>query len=233
MSLLLFTAGLLNAKVIATIPEASGICYIPTTKTLIVVNDEGWIYELTKKGKILRKKRVGNYDLEGVTYNPQSDTLYLAEEKKSSLLLLSYKNFKLQKELPIKRKFHGKKFLHKTDNSGIEGITFFQGELYLSHQSSFLFKIKLKKNRAKIVKIYNYGLKDIAGLGVKENSLFLVSDTKNLLIEYDVKSNRARQKIHLPHFAQEGICFDEKEYIFFADDDGRVLQYKLKKIGVK
>ncbi len=49
-----------NIKIIAKIPEASGISYSKSSNTLFVVNDEGTIYELSTKGKILRKKSLEN-----------------------------------------------------------------------------------------------------------------------------------------------------------------------------
>lgn len=43
-------------KVIAKIPEASGIVYSEKSNTLFVVNDEGTIYEVSLRGKIKREK---------------------------------------------------------------------------------------------------------------------------------------------------------------------------------
>jgi xanthine dehydrogenase molybdopterin-binding subunit B len=51
---------------ISKIPEASGISYCNSSDTLIVANDEGTYYEINRKGKILQKKKLGKYDLEGV-----------------------------------------------------------------------------------------------------------------------------------------------------------------------
>ncbi|MEA2017948.1 MAG: hypothetical protein U9N59_05830, partial [Campylobacterota bacterium] len=47
------------SKKIVNIPEASGICFIDKTKSIVVVNDEGWIYKLTTNGKIVQKKYLG------------------------------------------------------------------------------------------------------------------------------------------------------------------------------
>ena len=80
--LFILGANMLNAKVIAKIPEASGICFIKKSNTLIVSNDEGWLYELKTNGKILRKKYLGKYDLEGVAYDKSNGKLLLCVEKK-------------------------------------------------------------------------------------------------------------------------------------------------------
>ena len=54
-------------KVIAKIPEASGIVYSQKSDTLFVVNDEGKIYEITTNGKLVKKLNIGKYDFEGIT----------------------------------------------------------------------------------------------------------------------------------------------------------------------
>ena len=68
--------------------------------------------------------------------------------------------------------------------------------------------------------------------GSGDGYLYMLSDKKNLLIKYDLKNNKTIKKIKLPKFAQEGICFDDKKNIYIADDDGRILKYKAKKIDL-
>lgn len=228
----------LNASSIAKIPEASGICYIQKSNKLIVVNDEGWIYRLTTKGDIITKKYLGDYDLEGVTYDKKSNLLLLAVEGKNSILMLNKDTFKIIKEVKIKKKYQGIKILEKSKN-GIEAITMINDNIYIAKQSALksskdyvLFKIKnLKKKKAKITAIYKHSFKDIAGLCFYKKHLFMVSDKKNLLIKYSLKQNKAIQTIKLPKSAQEGICFDKK-HLYIADDNGNILKYKTKKLGI-
>ena len=224
----------LYAKTIAQIPEASGICYISSTNTLLVANDEGWLYEITPKGKILRKKYLGKYDLEGVTHSKSTDKLYLANEAKNSILMVDRVSFRVEKEIKIKKKFQGKKVFTKSKKKGIEAIAFFKDALYVSHQASVVFRVgSLKKNKTKITQVYKHPYKDIAGLTFKDGFLYMLSDKQNLLIKYDIKKSRTLQKIKLKKFAQEGICFDDKNNIYFADDNGRVLKYKTKNLGIE
>ncbi|MEA3331950.1 MAG: SdiA-regulated domain-containing protein [Campylobacterota bacterium] len=215
----------INAKVIAKIPEASGICYIQNLKQLIVINDEGWIYRVTKKGKILEKKFLGDYDLEGIDYNEISKKLYLAVEGKNYILVLDINSFKILEKIKIKKQYK---------KSGLEAIAIKDSEIYLSNQNnSVLFKLgKIKNNKAKIIKTYNHGYIDIAGLTFYNNYLYMTSDKKDLLIKYDIKTNKTIKKIKLPKSAQEGICFDENNNLYIADDNGRVLKYKAKKLGI-
>jgi uncharacterized protein YjiK len=236
----------LNAKTIANIPEASGIAYVEKSNTLFVANDEGSIYELSKKGKILRKKHLGKYDLEGITYNSQNDTLLLAVEGKESILVLDRKSLELEKTVKIKRKFDGISILKKSKKTGIEAIAIdTNGDIYVSNQSKITYKKKLKENasvilrinslnkkKAKIKEVFNHGYIDIAGLTFHDGYLYMTSDKKNLLIKYDIQNNTTVKKIKLPKSAQEGICFDNNGYVYIADDKGRVLRYKKDKLGI-
>jgi len=229
-------ANMLNAKVIAKIPEASGICFIKESKSLVVANDEGWLYELKTNGKILRKKHLGNYDLEGVAYDKSSDKLLLCVEKRESILIVDRRSFKIDKEVKIKRTYKGIKLLKKSKKQGIEAIAIDNGNIYLSNQStkkwpnenaSVVFKIDgIDKKKAKINEIYNHGYIDIAGLTFHKGYLYMLSDKKNLLIKYDLKKNKTIKKTKLPKSAQEGICFDNKDNMYIADDNGRILKYK-------
>lgn len=242
--ILLFTllTTLLNAKTIAKIPEASGICFIESSKSLVVVNDVGWIYELKTNGKILKKQYLGDYDLEGVTYDKSTNTLLLAIESKNNILIIDRTTFKIKKEIQIKKTYEGINLLKKSQKDGIEAISTQNGEIYLSNQSykkwpkenaSVVFKIdSLDNKKAKITKIYDHGYVDIAGLCFHNGYLYMTSDKKNLLIKYDLKNNKTIQKVKLPKSAQEGICFDEKNNIYIADDNGAILKYKAKDLGL-
>jgi len=55
--------------------------------------------------------------------------------------------------------------------------------------------------------------------------LYMVSDTENKLIQYDIQRDKIVSVKKLPDFAQEGVTFDDQGYIYFADDNGRVLKY--------
>jgi len=236
----------LNAKTIAKIPEASGICYIPKTNILIVVNDEGWIYKLTPKGDIKRKFFLGKYDLEGITYDEKNDKLLVAVEGDESILVLNRRSLELEKEIKIKRKFDGVEVLKKSKKTGLEAIAIDEnGDIYVSNQSKIIYNKKLKENasvilkvgslnkkKAKIKEVYNHGYIDIAGLTFHDGYLYMTSDKKNLLIKYDLKNNKTIKKIKLDKSAQEGICFDDKNNIYIADDNGAILKYKRKKLGI-
>jgi uncharacterized protein YjiK len=222
------TSTSLWGKSIAKIPEASGISYCPTSDTLMVANDEGSFYEISPKGEILQKQRLGDYDLEGVVCH--EDRVVFAIEEGGLLVVdratKRSKRYKLTK--------NGKKFkLNK--KAGVEGLAFREGKYYLSIQAkkkedAKILIVKLTKKEAKIEDIISHGIIDSAGLAFREEGLYIVSDKKDKLYLYDIDKKRILKKFKLKKFAQEGVTFDEKGSIYFADDDGAVERFKQKSI---
>ena len=241
-----FAISAINAKEIAKIPEASGICYVSKLDKLIVVNDEGWIYTLNIDGKKIKKIYLGKYDLEGITYDKSTDKLLVAVEGDESILVLNSNSLKIEKEVKIKRKFDKVNILKKAKGSGLEAIAIDEnGDIYVSNQSKITYKKKLKENasvilkinslnnkKAKIVEVFNHGYIDIAGMTFHNGYLYMTSDKKNLLIKYDINKNKTIKEIKLPKSAQEGICFDNDGNIYIADDNGYILKYKQKKLKI-
>jgi len=224
-----------DKNILAKVPEASGICYSTISNSLFIANDEGTIYEISKSGKILRDKKIGDYDLEGVACDNDRGLLLFAVEGEDSILVVSQKRLKIKKKISIKRKFKGIKVLKKDKKHGLEAITIVDGNIFLSNQSfnsypkddsSVVFQIdNIKRKKAKIIKIINHGHFDISGLTYHKKKLYMISDYKNLLIIYNLKNEKIVNIIGLPKFAQEGICFDDSNMLYIADDNGRILKF--------
>ena len=227
-----------NVKILALIPEASGITYVKKTNTLFVVNDEGSLYELSLKGKIIRKKKLASYDLEGISYDFKNDLLILAIEGRDNILLVHRNNFKIKKEISIKRKYKKKLLLKKDKKRGLEGIVLINSQLYVSNQSKLTYPKEdasvivilpytIKKKKLKIIDILNHGLKDISGLTYYKGHLYMISDTTSTIYLYSFKEKRIIKEKKLTHaHAQEGITFDKKGNLYIADDKGKILVYK-------
>ncbi len=212
-----------KSEVIASIPEASGISFCKNSKTLIVAQDEGSFYELSINGVILNQHKLGNYDLEGVVCEKEK---FVFAVEDGFLLEVNRKTLK-SKKLKIKSK--GFKF-QLSKKTGIEGITKIDDLYYLSIQSkkkqnSKLLVVKTGVNHASVIKVINHGIIDSSGLQFQDKKLFIVSDKKDTLYVYNLKKNKVTRKVKLPKFAQEGITFDDKGYVYFADDNGAVRKY--------
>jgi len=225
--------GDLKGKEIAKIPEASGISYCSDTDTLIVANDEGSYYEINRKGKILQKNKLGNYDLEGVVC--EDNQLIFALENKG-ILIVERKSGK-KKKVTLDTFYNGKKLSLFDKKSGVEGIVKVGNIVYLSKQSkkkkdSFISVVKLTPYPSRIVDVIEHEIADTAGLDYYDGYLYMVSDKKDILIKYDLEKKKTVQKVKLTEGAWEGIAFDSKGNVYLADDDGRVVKYKRKDLGL-
>jgi len=213
--------------IIASIPEASGISYCEESNTLVVANDEGSFYELSTAGEILTVHKLGNYDLEGVVCEKEQFVFAI----EGGVLLQVNRETLKSKELKLKGK--GYKL---TTKHGIEGITKIGEYYYLSIQEkkrkkdANLLVVKLSRNYAKVIKVINHKIIDSSGMQYHDKKLYILSDKKEKLYIYDLKREKILKKIKLPKFAQEGITFDKKGFVYFADDDGFVLKYQTKEL---
>ena len=217
-----------NPNIIASIPEASGISYCDNTDTLMVANDEGTFYEITPKGEIITQHKLGNYDLEGVVC--EKERIVFAVEGEG---LLDVNRKSMEKKL---LRLKGKK-IKLSKKSGIEGLVKVGKHYYLSIQAkkkkdAKLLKVATTPEYAKVLKVIEHGVIDSAGLEYKGKKLYIVSDKKDKLYVYDLKREKITKKIKLPKFAQEGIAFGKHGDVFFADDNGAVMKYTLKELGL-
>ena len=222
-----------KGKVIAKIPEASGISYCSSDDTLVVANDEGDYYKIDRKGKILQKTTLGNYDLEGIVCEDRQ--IFCAIENKGMLMVDTQTGEK--RHIPLDTMHHGKKLalLHK--KSGLEGITKVGNRVYLAKQSntkrkSFVAVVSLMPYPSRIVDVIKHNVADTAGLTYHDGYLYMVSDKEDLLIKYDEQKKKIVQKVKLEKGAWEGIAFDAKGSVYLADDDGRIVKYKKKVLGL-
>ena len=220
-------------KIIAEIPEASGIAHCSDSDTLIVANDEGAYYEISTEGKILEKIKLGNYDLEGVVCE-DSQMIFAVENK--GILIVERKRGQ-DRYVNMYTDFNGKHITLFNKKAGVEGIAKNGNILYLSKQSkkkknTFIAVVDLTKNPFSITDVIEHGIPDTSGLSYHEGYLYMVSDRKDLLVKYDLEKSKKVLKVKLGEGAWEGIAFDNNGFVYLADDDGRVLKYKTKSLGL-
>jgi len=208
---------------IANVPEASGIDYCKNTQTLIVANDEGTFYEIKPNGDVVQKHKLGKYDLEGVVCH-ENEVVFAVED---GALLFVNRDTGETRELKLK----GKKF-KLSKKAGIEGLAYHDGLYYMSVQAkkkkdAKILVVKAGKNDVKVKEVIEHGIVDASGLYYRDGKLYIVSDKKDKLYVYSLKKEKVIKKRKLDKFAQEGITFDPKGNIYFADDDGTVKKYTL------
>ena len=237
-----------KTKIITSIKEASGICYVSKTDTLFVVGDNGFVYEIDKNGSKLNEKDLStraNNDFEGIAYDEQEDLLYIALEGVDNILVLN-RALEYQREVNVNRQDSEGRDILENKNEGLEGISIYKGKVYLSNQSfkklpksdpSVLVKLdSVSGDKANIEEVINHGYLNISGMTFYDDMLYLVSDSGNLLIKYDIVTGKVINAQRIKDFddtlsgiALEGVAFDNEGYIYFAIDDeneGRVLKYK-------
>lgn len=224
--------------------EPSGVCYHVERGTLFLVGDEGDVGEFETDGTLIRAKRVRKADFEGITHDPSTGLLYVAEEGADNILELDPDSLKVLREFNIPRSFEGRKVMKK-GGQGLEAITFVVhpehpegGTFYVANQcfdlddeedGSALFElnvpIRSHRDEVEILRIYRPGVIDLSGLfhDRRTGHLFLVSDATNALFEVSL-DHRIVQAWAFPGNDQEGIATDADGFLYLAQDSGGLIK---------
>jgi uncharacterized protein YjiK len=230
-----------------TIAEPSGVTYHPIRRTLFVVDDGGHIHEIRPDGTVIQTKALQARDLEGITTNPITGWLYAAVEDEEAILEINPQTLTVNREFKINRSFDGKPLLKK-GGMGIEAITFVPdalhpegGTFWIGNQSfsrkpggepSIICEVvvplltsKAVEAEGSIIRFFEMGFLDISGLtyNAKADSLVLISDTTNLLVELKRDGTHLHRYL-LPGDDQEGITLDGLGYMYIAQENGQIIK---------
>ncbi|MCE2403255.1 SdiA-regulated domain-containing protein [Candidatus Poribacteria bacterium] len=230
-----------------TIAEPSGVTYHPIRRTLFVVDDGGHIHEIRPDGTVIQTKALQARDLEGITTHPKTGWLYVAVEDEEAILEISPQTLTVHREFKINRSFEGKSLLKK-GGMGIEAITFVPdashpegGTFWIGNQSFSrkpdgepsvicevvvpLLTSKAVKAEGNIIRFFEMEFLDISGLtyNAKADSLVLISDTTNLLVELK-RDGTLLHRYLLPGDDQEGITLDGLGYMYIAQESGQIIK---------
>ncbi len=228
------------------IGEPSGICFDSVRKTLFVVSDEGWLYEITPKGRGVSKWRVPG-DLEGVTIDPRTDLVYVVVEGDDVILEFDPARGEVTRRFPIDRAFKGNpNFLQKQVNAydnGIEAFVFVPdpkspegGTFYAGNQWDppmiIEVAVPLRSSAApeapaRILRVLPLKIDDPAGMyyDPRTKLLNIVDDADNIFVEATLQGRLVRQYA-FPGDNQEGICRDDEGYLYIAQDSGGIIKIK-------
>jgi len=228
--------------------EPSGICFHSQRGTLFVVGDAGNLYEIETSGKLVKQMRIRRADFEGITHDRSSGLLYIAVERKDSIIEVNPETFEILREFTISRRFEGKTLL-ASGGEGIEAITFVAddnhpegGTFYVSNQSftldngedvSGIFEIEVplkskaeKPLQGKLLRYFMPGVIDLSGLYYDQATerLYVISDAENTIFEFD-RSGTFINARPFPGDDQEGITVDDKGFMYIAQDSGGIIKF--------
>ena len=225
-------------KVITEIEDnLSGVTYSPKTDTLFAItNAPRFVYELSKKGEILRTiELLGFNDTEDITYI-EDDLFAIVDEENKTFYVVRIKEnqtsiniFESIKQVKLDYNYF--------ENFGLEGITYnkTKDEFYLVNErlpkkvisveglmSGKTLKIKTLDNLIK----NNYYLSDLSAIHFDniKKELFLLSDESKILAMvnqegdfisfFDIKADPYLSKMIHP----EGITTDNDGYIYIVGE---------------
>ncbi len=208
----------------------SGIAYNPLTKTLFVVDDYGWIFELTMNGDLKRTIKLIDFDdVEGLGYIG-GNNFVVSEEARGTLCII--------KILPETRHIYRRKATvynveANNKNMGLVGVIYSStDDTFHAIKEGLPKKIYTVKVDSKGVHIFNpfdanlLPVKDLNDLGLApkftENYLFL-SFRSNRLIEVtssgDIVSSFALSPYILSGGPQ-GFTIDDKGTLYVLEELG-------------
>lgn len=191
-----------------------------------MVGDEGTYYIMDTNGRILDSRNLGKYDFEGAYC--EKDRFVFAIENGDIVT-------KSRTTDDIKIYISQQKYPKK---NSIEGITKINGHYLLALQTkkkseSKLIEVKLQNDLVVKLGELPADIIDNSGLEYDGRNIYLLSNTKDMMYIYDMKTKEYKDSVKLPKFAQEGIAIDFKnEIIYFADDDGAVYKYTFDEFGM-
>jgi uncharacterized protein YjiK len=195
---------------------------------------------------VLRQKDLSslkNHDFEGIAYDPQNDEILVVVEGTDNVLVFDLELNK-QRTINVDRTDdQGRLILDKDKENGLEGIAVSEKGVYLSNQSfkrlpkndpSVVIKVDLGFDSAQITDVIDHGYLNISGLSFYQGTLYMVTDTDNILIKYDLDTNSVLGSYKIKNFDSrlkgagiEGITFDAQGNIYFADDtNGKIYKFK-------
>ncbi len=208
-------------KIKLNIAEPSGITAF--NNNLYIVSDKnGSFYSTSLEGEILKKHSTKFNDLEGITIQESSHTIWLVEESERKLVKLDSLGNRIRK-IKVKGKQQSK-------NNGLEGVCFVESEnsLYVVNENSpkQLLQLNLK---GKITNKFNLDFsKDISGICFDKtsNSFWIVSDESESVYNIS-KKGMLIKSYKIPVNKAEGIVIYNNKMYVVSDSENNLYIFKI------
>lgn len=203
------------------VKEPSGLT--SNNNYFFVVSDKtNKVYQLDRKGNIISELAYKGDDLEGITYDKFTNTLWLCEEKKREIVNINLSGDILKKyELDI---------LAEDKNSGLEGIcinTKTKNIFILNEQKPELL---IEMNRkGEVLKETELDMaKDFSGISYdeKHDAFWIVSDKSEVLIQYFYDKNEYNL-FDIDIKKAEGVIIENGYIYIVSDKKEKLYQYEL------
>lgn len=205
------------------ISDPSGLSFSVDRNALWTVSDDrgGGIYRISFTGNILERLDYSGDDLEGITVNPVTRTIFVVEERLREVRELNKRGEILRiKTLDIPG---------ENPNDGLEGITINpeRDELYVVNEKNPMLFIRMALADLSVLDISEvnffgiYAITDVSGVFFDEvnDEIWLLSDESAKIVVTDI--NLQPQRAYLTGLSKgEGLVVDvDQNRIYIVNDD--------------
>jgi len=212
----------LDSEIELDLAEPSGLTYDPNTQTLWTVNDppNNKIYNISLDGELLQTLDFVGNDLEGITFDLSTNTLWIAEEGTSEIINISLQGEELQRiELSISQ---------YTPGSGLEGLCLGNsGMFYLLKEKDPGLFIEVSQDFTTLTETELSFADDYSGIyyDSTRDGFWIVSDESEMLYLWDL-TNGVREQYSLGFSKAEGIVYIAETNSFYIVSDSEEKLYK-------
>ncbi len=193
--------------------EPSGIAYNEAENVFWIVSGiDQKIYKTGITGAVVKTLSYKGDDLEGISLDPSTKSLWIVEERKRELLQLDLEGNVLQRSLiPLPGKL----------NSGLEGVAQNKmGTIFLLNEKKPGKFVELNPDLTIKSQREIYFANDFSDMvySAKENCFFILSDESGALYKW-TKETGVIQKFGLPKTKYEGVAVNSTADKFFLVND--------------
>ncbi len=202
------------------VPEPSGLAFSANRNALYAVSDQnGKVYKLSLTGSLLKTLDFVGNDLEGITVDPYTGQIWVAEERSRNVVQLNAAGSVINRfHLNIEQ--HG-------ENSGLEGIAFNTAtkHLYVLNENSPKLLLEIDKNGNLLKETLLSFASDLSGIFYDdtEEILWIVSDESKTVNQCKL-SGELIKSYRIPVSNAEGIAIDAqaKEVYVLSDNNEKL-----------
>jgi uncharacterized protein YjiK len=203
------------------VKEPSGLTYDPVHDTLWTVQDGGGnLFEMDKKGNVLKEITLKSGDLEGVAYKPDTDTFLLAEERRREVIEVD-RTGKTLKTIKVPIEWH-----YWDLNHGIEGVAYDPKtkSIFVANEKKPRQVMEMKEDGSVLNSFEVTELGDLSDLfyDTATDRLLVLSHESKAVVEF-TRKGRFLNAFSTEAPQAEGITKDTKGYLYIVCEATRTL----------